>query len=468
MKSDTEFERWVIEHHGMVWAVCFAVLRDSATTDEVVQETFLAAYLRRGQLRDRSRSGPWLRRMAQNQAIDRARRCRREADVRAAVRTSTTAAPPSAPEAAIAEAFGSLDDDSRALLLQFHLEGRSTQELATQWGLAEATLRKRLSRARAKLRDEYASQLTRWATPPRRAAAVAAAILGALSRRTWAAGSEVALGTAIVMVLGGLVVFRATTDPAAQLEPAPSPRVVLAGTEPLAKEEPMAASDPPADEPQVDADPELAAFLEAVAALERFEPVDLVTCTAASSLTQWQPARGSRGWTAFRDLRISGSDIVAALAGSRTRIEGTLVLEHVDDATDLRGLRYLLDPSDDGLHCTLVPLAEVEASDLQAFPRREGLARVANTPEDRATVSALAGESEDDEQSLFDAGRHPLQLAAATPGLSRDALGIVEQWLAQRERVLDKLARIRAIQLRHDEVVVQEDGSVHVDLDEDP
>jgi len=150
------FREWVVEHHGMV----------CATADEVTQETFLIAYQRRDQLADAERAGPWLRALARNQAVDRLRRRRMDARARAgSVGASARVAPTSGPEAAIAEALERLDDDSRALLLQFHLEGRTSQELADQWGVSDATLRKRLSRARATLRDEYRAELKRWASP---------------------------------------------------------------------------------------------------------------------------------------------------------------------------------------------------------------------------------------------------------------------------------------------------------------
>lgn len=204
--SHNDVRDWVVNHHGMVWAVCFAVLRDAALADEAVQDTFLLAYQQRD--RDLARPGAWLRTLARNLAIDRLRRRRKEAEVRIRQpESSPSNVPTSSPEAAIAEALETLDEDSQALLLQFHLEGRTTQELAADWGLTDAAVRKRLSRARSVLRDEYQAQLMRWSTPPRSAVVVAAAVLAALPRDGRATVRTSVIGMAAVAGLG-LVVAR--------------------------------------------------------------------------------------------------------------------------------------------------------------------------------------------------------------------------------------------------------------------
>ncbi len=75
------FEALITAHMDRVRAVAGSVVPDQEALDDVVQETFLRAYRRIGQLADPRTFPAWLARIARNEAISWHRRRKRRAQV---------------------------------------------------------------------------------------------------------------------------------------------------------------------------------------------------------------------------------------------------------------------------------------------------------------------------------------------------------------------------------------------------
>jgi RNA polymerase sigma factor (sigma-70 family) len=75
------FEALITAHMDRVRAVAGSVVPDQEALDDVVQETFLRAYRRIGQLADLRTFPAWLARIARNEAISWHRRRKRRAQV---------------------------------------------------------------------------------------------------------------------------------------------------------------------------------------------------------------------------------------------------------------------------------------------------------------------------------------------------------------------------------------------------
>jgi RNA polymerase sigma-70 factor (ECF subfamily) len=162
------FNALVSRHERAVYNVCLRMLRDVPAAEDATQETFLKAWtaistFRGGLVR------PWLLRIATNRCYDVLRaRTRRPADSLDAelfesepTWTSQTGSGEHPEQfAARAElsthlerALASLPDDQRIVVILSDLQGHPYDEIADITGVAVGTVKSRLSRARARLRD---------------------------------------------------------------------------------------------------------------------------------------------------------------------------------------------------------------------------------------------------------------------------------------------------------------------------
>ncbi|MCA9566517.1 MAG: sigma-70 family RNA polymerase sigma factor [Myxococcales bacterium] len=150
----------ILAHGTSVYAVCLAILGDPDEATEQAQRTFVTAWRAQGSLRDTDRPGPWLRQIARNHALKALRSDgRRDGYHR-------QAPPPAAPpdpeaEAARAEdlrllrvALAALDEVDREVLALTYMDDLPAPEVAERIGASPAAVRKRLQRARERLRDE--------------------------------------------------------------------------------------------------------------------------------------------------------------------------------------------------------------------------------------------------------------------------------------------------------------------------
>jgi RNA polymerase sigma factor (sigma-70 family) len=163
--DERAFEVLVSRHGPLVLATCRASLRDSNDAEDAFQATFLVLARKAPSLRIRSDLAGWLHRVAVRVArqhrIAEDRRRRREG--RAGHRAEGIAPDRTASDAERAELallvhreVDRLPDRLRLPVIRCHLEGRSYAETASSLGIPEPTLRGRLARARALLRDRLA------------------------------------------------------------------------------------------------------------------------------------------------------------------------------------------------------------------------------------------------------------------------------------------------------------------------
>lgn len=250
-RGDTAaFARLVDRHTDAVAAITTAILGSPDAGEEVGQEVFVCAWEGLDRLQDPERFAPWLRQIARNRSHEALRRRlqRREVppDALAAVAAPGLDAgerlDSEREEAALWAALEELDEAHREVLVLYYRQGRSVRQVAEQLGLTEPTARKRLSRARARLRDGVEEALgRRLQRPEAKRAALAAAVataIAVLPARSARAGQLLALprpglaplvaaATAAIALLasGGLAT---TAHLHSQLPPieAPGPRTV--------------------------------------------------------------------------------------------------------------------------------------------------------------------------------------------------------------------------------------------------
>jgi len=165
-EADWSFE--LGRHSRWLRSVLLARSRDPGAVEELFQEVSLAAVRRGDSLRDASKTGPWLFRIAVRQALLHRRKLgRRRRNILSAaadVDQICESAQPDPPDWLLADertrmirqAIDALSPKEAELLILKYTENRSYRELAEHVDTTEGAVESRLHRARQKLRSELA------------------------------------------------------------------------------------------------------------------------------------------------------------------------------------------------------------------------------------------------------------------------------------------------------------------------
>ena len=131
----------------------FAVCGDLGAAEDAVQDAFVTAFLKRRELRSVANPEAWLRTVA----LNRIRGGWRHAAVAQRHRRDLPGPQGTVevgPEhVALVRALGELDRDQRVVVVLHHLADLGIAQIAAETGVAEGTVKSRLSRGRARLAD---------------------------------------------------------------------------------------------------------------------------------------------------------------------------------------------------------------------------------------------------------------------------------------------------------------------------
>jgi len=183
------FGELVTRYQGVVCAVGYSGTRDRALSEDVAQDTFLAAWRQLDQLRETERLGPWLCGIARNLARKARKKSDREQPVdEPPVATDGTNPFDTAAEAeterVVRDALERVPDTYREVLVLYYHEHRSIRDVAEALKLSEAAVMQRLSRGRHYLADgvhDLVERALRGSPSKKNLAAVVLAALPALA-----------------------------------------------------------------------------------------------------------------------------------------------------------------------------------------------------------------------------------------------------------------------------------------------
>jgi len=162
----------VTRHQDRLYACVLSVIGDPDEAEDVVQESFIQAYLKLDMFQHNSRFFTWLYRIAFNNALSRRRR-RKETLSLDHARESTGSEPASHIEAPdhnmvrnenveqLRNALLELSDDHRVILTLREMQDLSYEDIASILDISIGTVRSRLSRARNALKTQL-EQLADW------------------------------------------------------------------------------------------------------------------------------------------------------------------------------------------------------------------------------------------------------------------------------------------------------------------
>ena len=194
-----------------VTAIALAITRDVGVSEDIAQEAFLKAWQQLDRLKNSASFLPWLRQITRNLARDylRAHQGRALSGDAAELAIGMAADPSPTPseqllqteeERVASDIISSLPEDSREILLLFYREGQSSQQVADLLGMSDAAVRKRLSRARATVREELLNRFGEFARSTAPGAAFAMIVVGGLVGAVPAASAATVIGSGL---LGG-------------------------------------------------------------------------------------------------------------------------------------------------------------------------------------------------------------------------------------------------------------------------
>jgi RNA polymerase sigma factor (sigma-70 family) len=203
------YGRIVLACQNTVTAIALAITRDRQASEDIAQEAFVKGWQQLHQLRSSTSFLPWLRQITRNLARDwlRAQRGRPLTGEAAEVALGMAADPaPGAAdrlqrveeEIAAEDIISALPADSREVLLLYYREGQRSQQVADLLGLSDAAVRKRLSRARALVRDGLLQRFGEFARSSAPSAAFATAVVSmVLVAAPGTASAAILLGTGV-------------------------------------------------------------------------------------------------------------------------------------------------------------------------------------------------------------------------------------------------------------------------------
>ncbi len=166
------FEEIIARHEEKIYRLAMRFMRNEADAEEVLQETFLAAWRRIEGFKGESQFGSWLYRVAANTALMRLRSRRRHPEV-SAEDLAAEALEDGALQASSGDDWSKRPDDQlqseelrrhiqsavdglpamyQTVFLVRDVEGLSTEETAEMLGITVPTVKTRLHRARLALR----------------------------------------------------------------------------------------------------------------------------------------------------------------------------------------------------------------------------------------------------------------------------------------------------------------------------
>tara|TARA_R110002096_G_scaffold57426_2_gene145597 strand:- start:7963 stop:8478 length:516 start_codon:yes stop_codon:yes gene_type:complete len=157
------FDAIVSIHYQDMFRYAAWLCRDKSIAEEVVQESLMRAWKSLEALRDDAAAKPWLLTIVRRENARYFERKRLETvdiDNLTASQSAMLAAKPTEEVDELREAIFGLDDDYREPLVLQVLMGFSTREIAEHMGLKQGAVLTRLHRARLKLKEDAASEVS--------------------------------------------------------------------------------------------------------------------------------------------------------------------------------------------------------------------------------------------------------------------------------------------------------------------
>jgi RNA polymerase sigma factor (sigma-70 family) len=147
------FAQIVQRYAGFVYATCLRVIGDGSRAEDLSQETFFRLMRRPHEVRQNL--GGWLHRTATHLALDslRSETSRRRREIIYSTQCQQEASSWAELSPAVDQALTDMPEESRTVLIEHFLLGKSQAQLAADMGLSASTISRRMHQALAELRQ---------------------------------------------------------------------------------------------------------------------------------------------------------------------------------------------------------------------------------------------------------------------------------------------------------------------------
>jgi RNA polymerase sigma factor (sigma-70 family) len=162
--DERAYEELVRAHQGIAFRTAYLVTGDAVDAEDAAQDAFIKAYRALGRFRAGAPFRPWLLRIVANEARNRRRSAGRRAGLvlRAAAEDPSGGAAPSPEGAVLAaeqssallDALNALRQEDRLVIACRYFLDLSEEETMAALGWRRGTVKSRLSRALARLREQ--------------------------------------------------------------------------------------------------------------------------------------------------------------------------------------------------------------------------------------------------------------------------------------------------------------------------
>jgi RNA polymerase sigma factor (sigma-70 family) len=183
------FGQIVRRYQGLISGLIYSTCGDLSASEDIAQETFLAAWKSLSGLREPEKLPAWLCQIARHRMLDQNRETARENArlARAVTIYDRTDSPRPDEEAMTAEerevlwcSLSQIAEPYRETLVLYYRQNQSGAEVAAALEISEETVRQRLSRGRQMLREQVAAMLERNLVRSAPSAAFSSAVVAAL------------------------------------------------------------------------------------------------------------------------------------------------------------------------------------------------------------------------------------------------------------------------------------------------
>ena len=159
------FERLMTPLEGLIWRVCWHYMGERQAAEDCGQEAMLRIWRSLASYREDSGLESWVYRIAANCCLDALRKRKREQALSVENLAEQGFDPPDpkadtegqviagAEQARLREAIALLPEEQRDALILTQLEGLSYERTAQLLGVSEGTVKSRINRAKARLRE---------------------------------------------------------------------------------------------------------------------------------------------------------------------------------------------------------------------------------------------------------------------------------------------------------------------------
>lgn len=241
------FGALIERYQGVVCAVTYSRTGDRSLSEDVAQDTFIAAWRQLDRLRDAVKLRSWLCGIARNLARKARRKSDRETGLEGelvAAGTPFTAVADAEAERIVRDSLARVPETYREVLVLFYGEGLTTREIADALELSEAAVQQRLSRGRQYLADGVNDLVERALRGAARRRNLVAAVLAALpmlpspveAAPTSSGGHmfKLALAAAVGLTAAGTTAYVATRPSSSSTAEAttPAPTAVAVAAKP--------------------------------------------------------------------------------------------------------------------------------------------------------------------------------------------------------------------------------------------